>query len=95
MSKVNYIYIMSTVIEGKKFYKIGVSKDPEKRHKAVQTGCPSEVLLEHYEERDNAYKTEKYLHNEFQGYKTYGEWYQHNDLDLSKIRRKIFSHVIY
>tara|TARA_R110002073_G_scaffold49025_2_gene131419 strand:+ start:584 stop:826 length:243 start_codon:yes stop_codon:yes gene_type:complete len=66
------------------YRKIGVSNNPEKRLKAVQTGNPNVVSLEHYEERDNPHLVEKYLHSRFQSNRVEGEWFK--DLTLNEIR---------
>lgn len=89
----NYVYIMKTVIGKKEYYKIGVAKNPEKRLKAIQTGCPVEVVLEHYEMRDEAYKTETYLHMIFHKYKTHGEWFSGDDLSFSNIRCALLDYI--
>lgn len=94
MIKVNYLYVMRTEISGQEYFKIGVSNDPEKRLKAVQTGSVAKVTLETVDARDDGcYLTEKFMHRELSAYRTHGEWF--TGVTLSTIRSAMFRHVIY
>lgn len=67
------------VIRAAQFYKIGVSKDPLKRLRAVQIGCPIEcTFLGTVPVPSNmkAQHLEKHLHELFIGCRTFGEWFQ-------------------
>lgn len=68
------IYLIKSLNEG--VYKIGVSKNPNKRLKEVQTGNPSPVEILHLYETENAYKVEKSLHNRYSHLNTHGEWFE-------------------
>lgn len=70
----NKIYLIKSLNEG--LYKIGVSKNPNKRLKEVQTGNPSPVEIVQLYETDNAYKIESTLHNRYSHYNTHGEWFE-------------------
>ena len=57
-------------------YKIGISKNPQKRLKQLQTGNSSELeLVETYKSK-YANKIEKTLHNLLSHYKKEGEWFE-------------------
>lgn len=73
------------------FRKIGVSNDPERRLKAVQTGNPNVVTLEHYEERDDPHLVENYLHTKFQKNRVKGEWFK--DVSLRDIRVALLTYT--
>lgn len=68
------IYLIKSLNEG--VYKIGVSKNPSKRLKEVQTGNPSPVEIVQLYETNNAYKIEKALHNRYSHFNTHGEWFE-------------------
>jgi hypothetical protein len=70
----NKIYLIKSLNEG--VYKIGVSKYPNTRLQAIQTGNPSEVQLLYVFESDYAYKIETSLHNRYSHFNTHGEWYE-------------------
>jgi Meiotically up-regulated gene 113 len=54
--------------------KIGYSIDPMKRLKEIQTGFPYPLKLVWMQEGDTNYERE--LHNRFEHYRTYGEWFK-------------------
>ena len=57
--------------------KIGVSDNPKKRLKGVQTGCPGEVHLIHtFEAGQDAYFHEGYFHKLYEKFSTGGEWFE-------------------
>jgi predicted GIY-YIG superfamily endonuclease len=57
-------------------YKIGVSINPEKRLKQLQTGNSSELSLIHSYPSTYANKIEKTLQRKYSLEKTNGEWFQ-------------------
>ena len=57
-------------------YKIGISKNPKKRLKQLQTGNSSELELLEIFETEYAHKVEKALHNLFSHAKKEGEWFE-------------------
>lgn len=67
------IYLIKSISDG--CYKIGVSKNPDKRLKQLQTGNPSELHLLNVYESKIAFKIEKVLHNTFNINKEHGEWF--------------------
>ena len=70
----NKIYLIKSLNEG--IYKIGVSKNPNKRLKEVQTGNPAPVEIIQLYESEIAYKIETALHNRYSHYNTHGEWFE-------------------
>ena len=55
--------------------KIGYSKNPHKRIKSIQTGCPYPIsILKYYSGIGK--REEKLLHRKYQRYKLQGEWFE-------------------
>ena len=75
----NKIYLIKSKKESA--YKIGVSKNPNKRLKQLQTGNSSELELVTCYESEFAYKIEKTIHNMFSHLNENGEWY---DLSIAE-----------
>lgn len=67
--------------------KIGVTNNIEQRISTLQTGNPHEIILEHFEEKNQAYQIEAYLHRIFDSHKVRGEWFQ--GITIRDIRSKI------
>jgi len=67
--------------------KIGVSDNPKKRLKGVQTGCPGNVhLIRTFEAGKDAYIHESYFHKLYKQFSTTGEWFEFdNDYFLEKV----------
>ena len=85
-----HVYIMYAEMRGifdKMNVKIGVSDNPKKRLKGVQTGCPGEVHLIHtFEAGQDAYLHEGYFHKLYKEFSTGGEWFEFsNDHFVEKI----------
>lgn len=70
----NKIYLIKSLNEG--VYKIGVSKNPNKRLNDLQTGNPSPIKILYLYESKNAYKIEKVLHNRYSHFNTHLEWFE-------------------
>ena len=58
-----------------RFIKIGISQDPEKRLKQLQTGCPFPLELIKIFKPENVLEMEQKLHRELSGCSTSGEWF--------------------
>jgi hypothetical protein len=67
--------------------KIGVSDNPKKRLKGVQTGCPGNVhLIRTFEAGKDAYIHESHFHKLYKQFSTTGEWFEFdNDYFLEKV----------
>ena len=67
------VYLIQSLEEG--YYKIGISKNPKKRVKQLQTGNSSELKLINSYPSEYANKIEKTLHNLLSYCKKEGEWF--------------------
>ena len=83
-----YLYIINACGTG--FYKIGISSNPNKRLKTLQTASPHSLkIIDKFKyRRDKAYKLEQYLHKYFKSIKCKGgkEWFNINNEILSNIK---------
>lgn len=57
------------------YYKIGVSKNPPKRVKQLQTGNAEKITLIHTFESDIPFVVEKAVKNFYSSYRVHGEWF--------------------
>lgn len=73
------VYLIQSLEEG--YYKIGVSTNPKKRLKQLQTGNSSELKLIDSYSSEYADKIEKSLHNFLGANKKEGEWFDLSLLD--------------
>lgn len=79
-------------------YKIGVSKNPNKRLKQLQTASGEELKLVATFETTNARKVESALHNQYSPYKTQGEWFNISlveEVSFGEICSKIDENITY
>lgn len=91
-----FVYLIQNLETSK--YKIGVSKNPQKRIKQLQTGSGEELKLISVYETENARKIESALHNKFLMYKTNGEWFEFGiseEVDFTKTCKKIDEGIIF
>jgi hypothetical protein len=72
-----YIYLIQSTDSG--LYKIGISKNPNKRIFELQTGNGERLKLIHIFETEFPFKLETALHNRYSHISKYGEWF---DFDL-------------
>jgi hypothetical protein len=68
-----FIYLIKSLSDS--HYKIGVSKNPNRRLKQLQTGNSSEIKLICEYQTMNAYKIEKVLHRRYTHFNIDGEWF--------------------
>ena len=85
-----FVYVMFAEMRG--IYdtvniKIGVSDNPKKRLKGVQTGCPGDVhLIRTFEAGQDAYIHEGHFHKLYKEFSTGGEWFEFsNDYFVEKV----------
>ena len=85
-----HVYVMFAEMRG--IYdtvniKIGVSDNPKKRLKGVQTGCPGNVhLIRTFEAGKDAYVHEGHFHKLYKEFSTGGEWFEFsNDYFVEKV----------
>jgi len=67
-----YIYVIAG---GRRHVKIGISSDPKKRLKGVQTGCPFTLRLAQTWHTKRAREIEKKAHTLLAKYRWAGEWF--------------------
>lgn len=69
-----YIYIISSE---ENIVKIGISKNPEKRIKSLQTGHPKQLKIQYINEIDeeNKFNIEKIIHKILKHKKIKNEWF--------------------
>ena len=98
----HFIYIIAQQgsldqdILGDSFYKIGNSKNPKNRLKALQTSNPSQLnLVLEYETdyKDEALFLERELHNFFAPFREKGEWFSIPDLIIEDFVNEIVQRV--
>lgn len=75
----SHIYLIQNLETSK--YKIGISKNPKKRIKQLQTGSGEELKLIHEFKSEVSKKIESALHGRYKHLNTHGEWF---DLSLSE-----------
>ena len=68
-----YVYLIQSLENG--YYKVGVSKHPQKRILQLQTGNSSELKLVEIYQSEIANKIEKILQNRLSPYRKTGEWF--------------------
>ncbi|MFW5847331.1 MAG: GIY-YIG nuclease family protein [bacterium] len=78
------IYLIMSIDEG--YYKIGISKNPQKRLKQLQTASSSKLnLIETYKSHRYS-KIEKALHRLFNHGSKIGEWFDLDIVDVNKFK---------
>lgn len=71
--KIIYIYLIQSLENS--YYKIGVSKHPNKRLRELQTGNSSKLKLIHSYQSRYAYMIEKTMQRRYSHLKREGEWF--------------------
>jgi len=89
--RVRSVYLMRA---GKRNYKIGISQNPEKRLKCVQSGNPILVELIHSIETYRALNIERLLHLVFSKQRLQGEWFKFSKYDIPYVVQVINSLVV-
>lgn len=86
-----YVYVMKSSAG---LYKIGCTKNPDKRLTSFNKGLPMTFSYEKLIKTNERYYFEKRLHKKFSRKRVVGEWFSLNDADLALIKR-IKSDVIF
>ena len=69
-----YVYVAQESESGR--YKIGISKDPERRIKELNIGNPEQLKLIHYfKSNGNKYESETLTHKMYEAHKLRSEWF--------------------
>lgn len=92
-----HVYIMFAEMRGiydKMNVKIGVSDNPKKRLKGVQTGCPGDIhLIRTFEAGQDAFIHEGHFHKLYEDFSTGGEWFEFdNDYFVEKVLPKMIEY---
>lgn len=91
-----FIYLIQSLENS--YYKIGVSKNPKRRIKQLQTGNASELRLIDTYESEYAYKIEKTLQRKYSYLKKKGEWFDMsitNEVFFTQECQKIEESIIF
>jgi len=70
-----YIYVIAPVNTDKPPCKIGISDNPDKRVKQLQTGHPEKLEVKYLLEVNNAEFYERLLHKDIKHKRKTGEWF--------------------
>lgn len=77
-----YVYLISDI--NSYTYKIGISNNPEKRIKSLQTGNEKLLKIIHKVYCENYNEVETALHNQYKFLKINGEWFELSKNDVEK-----------
>lgn len=82
------IYLIN--LESTSLYKIGKTKNVKVRMKQLQTGASFPlILVKEFTTGDEESKLEKTIHRRFAHYKTQGEWFDFDLVDIEVIKNQI------
>jgi len=70
------VYLIESIINNKCQYKIGVSKNPDKRLKQHKTSNPNDLLILHEFKSNWPFKIESTLKRMYNNNSIDGEWYE-------------------
>ena len=79
-----FVYLIKE--ENTEKYKLGVSMNPERRVKQLQTASSERLELRKKFKTNYNYMLEKYLHRVFRKYKVIGEWYKLSEEEEQKFQ---------
>jgi hypothetical protein len=83
---VKYVYLIQSLENG--YYKVGVSKHPQRRVEQLQTGNSSELKLVEIFQSEQAYKIEKILQNRLIPFRKTGEWFDMPMVSIANFGRE-------
>lgn len=70
------VYLYLAQEQYSKRYKLGISQNPERRIKQLQTGNPEPlVLLGYFKTQGGEYTDERHLHHAYKAFRLSGEWF--------------------
>jgi len=70
-------------------YKIGMTDDPSKRIKALQTGNPHRLTAMTVREVSNPAWVEAQLHRKYEARRVQGEWFRFNRIEAQEVKKHI------
>lgn len=77
-----YVYLIEDLDNNR--YKIGVTKDLEKRLRNLQTGNSNRIIIKESYKTEYPFKLESMLHNKFKQFRYNNEWYELESSDVEK-----------
>jgi hypothetical protein len=83
-----YIYLIESLETGQ--FKIGLSKNPNKRINTLQTGNGGELKLIYTFKTNYPNKLERYLHNIFSHENTIGEWFNFSHSSIVELKKECY-----
>lgn len=84
--KINYVYLIQSLENG--YYKVGVSKHPQRRIEQLQTGNSSKLKLVEIYQSEVANKIEKILQNRLLPFRKVGEWFDMPMVSIANFGRE-------
>lgn len=81
-----YVYLLKTNIDCD-YYKIGLTKNPNKRYKQISPKMPFELEKVHLIKTNCRYKLEELLHEKYKNKRIKGEWFKLNNKDVEFIKK--------
>lgn len=78
-----FVYLLKTP---ENIYKIGVTKDINKRIKSLQTGCADQIILVDKFLSNYPFKIESTLHRRYSENRVNGEWFYMSDDDIKSFQ---------
>lgn len=84
-SRAGFVYVIGNEEHG--FFKIGCSKNPEQRKKAISAKLPftTHIISKHY--FGNKYMGEKQFHTKYKEYRLEGEWFALPNQEIEKLKQ--------
>lgn len=71
----SFIYLIKMYSDGEIYYKIGVTKDLEKRLKTLSTASPNHIEIVNYYKSKYSFKIEKMFHRNLNELNVNREWF--------------------
>lgn len=91
-----FVYLIRC--EENNYYKIGITKNIERRIKQIQTGTPDKIYLVEKYESEHSSKIEKALHNFFSPYHRNNEWFElslEDEMKFMEMCQSIEKNIVY
>lgn len=89
--KTAWVYALRTA--DKRFVKVGVADNPDKRVSEIRVGCPLEVFLYAVRRVDDPFSFERRLHQELESEHVRGEWFAWNSASADIINSALVRNV--